>query len=409
MLELSFDSIVLIRENFEKLLEGYIFKTVLYNDYSRIYILNDSLVLLFEVMNHKITYFNNKGIKKDNTINSKFVDLGIYGNLGYSYRIVELTYNEIGFKYNNEKFKNTIKSLINDPIIYLPISFEKFKGYTRLYWSPETPTDAERINAEIPELKLRERYEAWEGVLYNFIYLEFTCANGSISKAVAYTTTKPDTYINSLSNKIVKSGIFSGDSIRGGHDGYSWNLMQKSFDTWKGIRRVKRIEDNLKYFYNQEYLKEKTDVWKRANSLVSEFYSNPKKFKDLERSSWLKPVNKWKSEELVYKLTKQIYKKYHVVFQMRPFFLRNTQTGGQLSYDIFISELNIAIEYQGLQHFQPVEFFGGEESYNKQVKRDNEKLELSEKNGITLVYINYSDVISKELIKERVDKALYKR
>lgn len=406
MPELSFYSIELIRNCFEKYLEGYSVNMFSYDEYSKIYVLNDSLVLLFEVNSHEITYLNYRGMKREDLTSNKYIEPGIYGNTAYSYRIVELTYNEIGFKYNNEKFKRTVASLIGEQFVYLPITFERFKGYTRLYWSPESPTDAERINEEIPELKLRERYDLWEGIPYNFIYLEFTTADNDVSKAVAYTTSKPDTYINMLCNKIVKYGKFSADFIRAGNDGYNWNLMQKSFNSWKGIRRVKRLEDNLKYFYIQEYYKENEDVWKRANMLVSEFYEHPEKFTSVERSSWLEPVNKWISEELTYKLTKQIYKEYQVIYQMRPFFLRSSISGGQLSYDVFISEINVAIEYQGLQHFQPVDFFGGEESFLKQVERDREKRELSEKNGIKLVYITYDDVITKELIKERVEATL---
>ena len=73
-----------------------------------------------------------------------------------------------------------------------------------------------------------------------------------------------------------------------------------------------------------------------------------------------------------------------------------------MSYDIFISRLNVAIEYQGKQHFEPVEFFGGREAFEKLQIRDKEKAELSRKHGVKLVYINYWEDITPELIIERV-------
>ena len=98
-----------------------------------------------------------------------------------------------------------------------------------------------------------------------------------------------------------------------------------------------------------------------------------------------------------------MFKDYKVVYQMRPFFLRSKTTGAQLSYDIFISGLNVAIEYQGVQHFQPVEFFGGEKNFERQLIRDREKYELSKENNVYLVYIKYDEEISEELIKNKVN------
>ena len=96
-----------------------------------------------------------------------------------------------------------------------------------------------------------------------------------------------------------------------------------------------------------------------------------------------------------------------VLYQYRPFFLKSEK--GQMSYDVFICGLNIAIEYQGKQHFEPVELFGGEDSYKKQVVRDKLKWKLSKENNITLVYINYLDDISSVLIREKIDIALKKK
>ena len=80
-----------------------------------------------------------------------------------------------------------------------------------------------------------------------------------------------------------------------------------------------------------------------------------------------------------------------------------------MSYDVFVYGENIAFEYQGKQHFEPVEYFGGEEHFEEQRKRDDLKFKLSEENGIVLIYVNYWEDITPNLIKEKVIEAFKQR
>lgn len=63
-----------------------------------------------------------------------------------------------------------------------------------------------------------------------------------------------------------------------------------------------------------------------------------------------------------------------------------TSKWSSLSYDFFIPSKNIAIECQGIQHFKPVEIFGGKKELKKTIKRDYNKSLLSTQNGIKLIY-----------------------
>ena len=49
------------------------------------------------------------------------------------------------------------------------------------------------------------------------------------------------------------------------------------------------------------------------------------------------------------------------------------------------------IEYDGKQHFQPVDYFGGEESFERLVKHDNIKNQYCNDNNIILLRFNYLD------------------
>ena len=61
---------------------------------------------------------------------------------------------------------------------------------------------------------------------------------------------------------------------------------------------------------------------------------------------------------------------------------------GMKSLDIYIPKYNIAIEYQGKQHFMPLDFFGGEKGYKETIKRDEEKFKLCKLHKTKLFYFS---------------------
>ena len=64
---------------------------------------------------------------------------------------------------------------------------------------------------------------------------------------------------------------------------------------------------------------------------------------------------------------------------------------GRQSLDFYLPDYNIAIECQGKQHFEIVDYFGGEKGFNLTYERDLRKKQLCEKNGITILYYaNYN-------------------
>lgn len=67
--------------------------------------------------------------------------------------------------------------------------------------------------------------------------------------------------------------------------------------------------------------------------------------------------------------------------------------------DFYLPDYKIAIECQGLQHFKPIEYFGGIEAYNYIHKNDLEKKFICESNGIKMVYVNYNDNVNEVLTK----------
>lgn len=60
-----------------------------------------------------------------------------------------------------------------------------------------------------------------------------------------------------------------------------------------------------------------------------------------------------------------------------------------LSYDFLLPDSKILIEYQGGQHFYPVELFGGEKKFKEQQEHDRLKRKYAKENGYILLELNY--------------------
>ncbi|WAX23266.1 hypothetical protein VL10_ORF75 [Staphylococcus phage vB_SauM_VL10] len=80
---------------------------------------------------------------------------------------------------------------------------------------------------------------------------------------------------------------------------------------------------------------------------------------------------------------------------------------GYLRYDFYLPEYNILIEYNGIQHYKPVEFFGGLKTYKRQLERDNIKRQYAVDNNISLIEVPFY-VSTKELIEEKLNYELNK-
>lgn len=68
-----------------------------------------------------------------------------------------------------------------------------------------------------------------------------------------------------------------------------------------------------------------------------------------------------------------------------------------LLFDFYLPNYNICIEYQGIQHFKPLNYFGGEERFEKQRINDEIKYNWCIDNNINLIIIDNFDDIKKKL------------
>lgn len=68
-----------------------------------------------------------------------------------------------------------------------------------------------------------------------------------------------------------------------------------------------------------------------------------------------------------------------------------------LPFDFYLPEYNCCIEYDGKQHYEPIDYFGGKESFEYTVKHDNIKNDYCKNNGIILLRIPYFKNVEEEL------------
>lgn len=94
------------------------------------------------------------------------------------------------------------------------------------------------------------------------------------------------------------------------------------------------------------------------------------------------PKVRWTSEYSLFRLVLSYYADTH--------FHYSAPWLGLQHLDIFIPSIKVGIEYQGKQHYEPVDFFGGEGGFLKQKQLDKSKKLLAEANGIILIEWSYS-------------------
>ena len=115
----------------------------------------------------------------------------------------------------------------------------------------------------------------------------------------------------------------------------------------------------------------------------------------------------YKGEEYI----KQYLQKNNIVFNTQQKFSDLLGTGdGQLSYDFSIPDEKygyILIEYNGIQHYEAVDYFGGEEQFKKQKEHDKRKRDYAKKHGYKLITVKYT-YDTYESVEEYLDNELKK-
>lgn len=94
------------------------------------------------------------------------------------------------------------------------------------------------------------------------------------------------------------------------------------------------------------------------------------------------------SEPKLYNKLKTHFLSYKVISQGKPIWLKSGKFSTQ-RFDIYFPDHNIAVEYQGGQHFKSIDHWGGDDGLNYRIELDERKRNLADNYNCKLFYFSY--------------------
>lgn len=122
-----------------------------------------------------------------------------------------------------------------------------------------------------------------------------------------------------------------------------------------------------------------------------------------ERFGYPKVGQQWVTETTLYKVVCMLFPDYEVIHHYRGAELEG------LELDIWLPDLKVGIEYQGEQHYNVVECWGGKSGLEKRIENDKKKKRLCEGLGYHLIEVKYTEEISEQLVRKKVAQVIKKQ
>lgn len=170
--------------------------------------------------------------------------------------------------------------------------------------------------------------------------------------------------------------------------GINPNKIFKKHILWDAIPMEDYCYNSINKLHIEDNLSEMADTISELNLIVQN--------KVREDFGFPKIGEYWISETILFKIISKIFAGEEIIRHYRPDWLHG------LELDIFIPTQNIAFEYQGIQHFKPVEHWGGQKQLEKQQEHDRIKKEICIHRNINLICINYDDELSENFVKSKL-------
>ena len=106
-----------------------------------------------------------------------------------------------------------------------------------------------------------------------------------------------------------------------------------------------------------------------------------------------KSCNESKGEKIISKLLTE----KNITYEREKTFKKCKSKLKLLQFDFYLSKSNTCIEFDGIQHFKPIEWFGGIDAFNKRKKYDKIKDNFCKENNINLIRIRYDENVNDKL------------
>lgn len=287
-----------------------------------------------------------------------------------------------------------------------------------------------RLSAFIVFSKTRDgpRYmcECYRGTLEKFAALKKIAMRQGYTGDLSWIVPEYAGFVKGICHKCNQAAPtaelnYSGYSTFMTH--YGWYVRKKFIDLgfmnnsavldifprelWKMVLEIEHYssiwtQEMQKQDSGRPYDLERALAANKVSSKVARRFHNIVENMVREEFSYKRIGEHWPTETTLFNLVKQKFPESKVVFHYRPKFLEG------LEIDIFIPDKKLGIEYQGIQHFKAIEFWGGEDALMKRQEHDRKKKALCDSRGIDLVYYYYSDEICEETVHRRLLQYLTK-
>jgi len=339
---------------------------------------------------------------------------------------LERAHEKHGYKYEYPSLPNKINSNEDIEIIYDGVIYkQKVVKHILLGRCPEKNTPSKTTNEFINEAKKiwENRYDyslvdyqgalkkvkiIYEGVIYEQVAISHLKGmapdalmnqESFIKKAIEKWQNKYDyslvDYIHCKSKvKIIHNGIIY-EQTPDQHLHHAPENIKLSIrkTTEQFISEANQVHDS-KYSYDKaNYIKNQIKVIITC-PIHGDFEQNPLSH---VQGCGCPHCNESKGEREITK----ILKSYNINFDRQKKFT-DCKNIFELPFDFYIPSMRICIEYDGIQHYNPLPFFGGQESFEKLKINDKIKNDYCEDNYINLIRIKYDEANIERILKNSI-------
>lgn len=260
--------------------------------------------------------------------------------------------------------------------------------------------------------KNRKEYMDWLGEKLGYIRPEdwYQVTNNTFIKNHGGTFLG---YFNDSAHRAVKE-IFPN------YDFDLWLFRHVPPDYWNDMKNQRNyldwLGDKLGYTRYEDWYKVTTTSFRKNRGdglLVHHYGGSPALALQTILSDYKWQPEKFsisrKRQKSIYSIVKKYFPNDKVEWNYKHSELLYKRSKKKMELDIYLPSKSLAIEYQGEQHFIPLEHFGGKERLIELQRRDKEKTEACKDNGISLIEIDYTWDGRKDSLIHIINKVLKSR
>lgn len=294
------------------------------------------------------------------------------------------------------------------------------------------PSRCELVNERFPELNIKEEYSKLEGDEYYYLVLRFSYNNSNCYAIKA--TKKPITgkYVSAAVSEAIYEGAhynyvrktMDSDKLNSEND-FS-HVKYDLADEGKVLSRFEELVCDSKMLdtiYDLIWNEENSSLYQGKYDMFLKFdycifvmnFREPEEataeigyvFSKVRTGAY---DNKFSEAAIV---SADVYRAYHILLEILKEEYKEVLkdyeapclkiADKQYCYDFYIPCKKTAIMYRGHAFFEPIDELGGEETYDLLKKQEKDIEHAGTENGDKIVYIDYSDTISPDLVKARIE------